>query len=274
MSIFRDPIPREVPVVAEGERFASKRWLAFFEQFYRFFTLTEAAHADRLDATKVWHGTRLYETDRTVSYECRIVSGAKAWVYVSGTMRNTLANKPTDLGTNDAGFLFYATNYVRTFRWTGSAWEYAQGERLTREIIWYPGTLPASGWAICDGSSVTVTAADATTGSFTTPDLTGQFPKGGTYDGSVVAAATPTITGATASDGAHTHTVSGTAAATANTAGSNIAAGGTLLDTVGHTHAVTGTAASDGAHTHDAGTLALSGSAEPAHVLLLPIVKL
>lgn len=241
MSIFREPIPREVPMLDAGNRFPSKRWLAFFEQFVN--PRATESSGNLADIPTAYHAT----------------------------------TNPRGLRQNDAGYIYEATDYKRRFRWTGTAWEYAPGERLTREIIWYPGTLP-SGWALCDGSSVTVTAANATTGSFTTPDLTGQFVKGGTYDGSVVGASTPAITGATASDGNHTHNVSasGTAAATANVAGSNVAAGAFSLDVTAHTHAVSVTGATDsqGAHAHGAGTLALSGSAEPAHVLLLPIVKL
>lgn len=204
------------------------------------------------------------------------------WRYVSGTYRDTLANIPAGLGLDHTGFLFHATNYLRTFRWTGSAWEYASGERLAKEIIWYPGTLPASGWALCDGGSVTVTLADATTTSFTTPDLTGQYLKGGVYTGSVETAVAPTLSGTIDDEDAHTHEVvhdhpAKTSTATGSTAvqsgaGSNVTPAGSTVSV--DPDSITVTSGAGSAHTHGITGLSITDTAEPAHVLLLPIVKL
>jgi hypothetical protein len=86
-------------------------------------TYIEGTHADRIDPEQhlgVFRpGTLFYETDRTVLYQARLDAGGNpAWIYVSGTMRETLANKPTDLGLNDTGFLFYASDYAHTWRWS------------------------------------------------------------------------------------------------------------------------------------------------------------
>jgi hypothetical protein len=220
-------------------------------------------------------GSRLVINDWGVTYESRLVGGQPNWVYAFGTYRSTLANKPAGLGTNGAGFLFHATDYLRTWRWTGTAWTYADGEKLAKEIIWYPGSAP-SGYALCDGSSVTVTLADATTTSFTTPDLTGQYLKGGTYTGSVVAAVAPGITGSIDSAGAHTHSVSvsGTTGSSSVNATVDLgAATDAALDS--HTHSVTATGSTDsqGSHTHTH-TLAVDATGQPPHVLLTPCVKL
>lgn len=68
-------------------------------------------------------GSYFYEIDRTVSYLNFLApSTAQVWQWVSGTMRDSFANRPTDLGQYDAGFLFYAMDIDVTYRWTGTAW--------------------------------------------------------------------------------------------------------------------------------------------------------
>jgi hypothetical protein len=68
-------------------------------------------------------GSFYIETDRTdVVYVNQLTSGANAWVYLSGMMRNTYANRPTDLIANDAGFLFENTGPGYIYRWSGTAW--------------------------------------------------------------------------------------------------------------------------------------------------------
>ena len=234
-------------------------------------------HAERLaqPADLTAAGTLWVETDRgNVLYQ---LQEDELWWYLAGTMRNTLADKPADLGTNDTGFLFYGTDYVRTWRWTGTAWEYAPGERLAKEINWYPGTVPA-GWALCDGSAITVTLSTAATASFSTPDLTGQYAKGGTYTGAVIAGTDGSISGATATESAHTHTVDIPLWATQGPDVATITAqaGTGVAVAPYHAHYFDIPAATSGAgsaHSHGAGTLSVTGS-EPAHVLMLPIVKL
>jgi hypothetical protein len=219
-------------------------------------------------------GSKLIIEDWDITLAAKRLSGEPVWRYESGVYRSTLADKPS-LSACHAGFLFHATDYLRTFRWTGSAWTYADGEKLAKEIIWYPGTLP-SGYALCDGSSVTVTLGDATTASFTTPDLTGQFLKGGTYTGSVVSATAPGLTGDTAAGGDHNH--GGTASVSVTVGGEivNTGDGTTGSQTTGADGSASGSAtiSSSGTHTHGKGTLAVDATGQPAHVLLLPCVKL
>jgi hypothetical protein len=237
------------------------------------------SHAQRLSipANSLPIGTTFYEEDRAVWYEV-VASGVNAryWRPSRGTMRAVLANAPTDLGAQDAGFLFYATNYYRLYRWTGSAWTYADSELPEKFITTYPGTVP-TGWALCDGSSVTVSKSDGTTQSFTTPDLTGQYIKGGTYTGSVVAAVAPTVGGTLGDAGsgaAVAVTVSGSVGAASGSTTVQ-SGGGASVASSGHTHSFSGSGSgtvSDD-HTHDASALTVTDG-DHAHVLLLPVVKL
>lgn len=83
-------------------------------------------HAARVAATPHPAGILWMETDRgNVVYQSHGVSGAAAWVYAVGTMWGTLSpdGRPSDLGGNDAGFLFETTDTLELYRWGGSAWE-------------------------------------------------------------------------------------------------------------------------------------------------------
>jgi hypothetical protein len=156
-------------------------------------------HAERLGspAAAFGIGTKFTESDRgNALYDVQDVGGANEWVWLSGEMRAALASKPTDLGANDAGFLFVATNFVRRYRWTGSAWERAPGERPTREFVYVPED-PGTGWQLCDGSAgITYTKADATTATMTVPNEIGKYRKGAAaYTGTANAGSLPAITG-------------------------------------------------------------------------------
>jgi hypothetical protein len=83
--------------------------------------VTSGTHANRPDPNAMPDGALYTETDRGyVVYEN--VSGA--WQYVAGTMWGTLNpdERPTDLGVNDAGFDFRATDVAREFLWSQSQW--------------------------------------------------------------------------------------------------------------------------------------------------------
>ena len=75
-------------------------------------------------------GSLYIESDRgNVIYADRLVGQGNAWVYNAGTDRGLLANRPADLGSNDTGFLYSATN-ASDYYWTGSAWvayDYVKG---------------------------------------------------------------------------------------------------------------------------------------------------
>jgi hypothetical protein len=79
-------------------------------------------HAARPAANAATPSRTFYvETDRgNVIYQ----NQGNVWKYLAGTMLGTISpdQRPTDLGANDTGFRFEATDALRTFRWTGSAW--------------------------------------------------------------------------------------------------------------------------------------------------------
>jgi hypothetical protein len=93
----------------------------------------ESTHAARIDpaTTSPYNPARydlykaFHETDRNIFY--RVEGSTKAWVYQSGRMTGLLADRPGDLGINDVGFLFNATDAAE-YRWNG--------------VSWTPGTLP------------------------------------------------------------------------------------------------------------------------------------
>lgn len=72
-------------------------------------------------------GSFYYETDRNVLYQVQIPGGVKTWIWIAGEMYDIIANQPSDLGTEDEGFLFVSTDadlYVE--RWDGAAWVIVQ----------------------------------------------------------------------------------------------------------------------------------------------------
>lgn len=106
--------------------------------------------------------------------------GSSAWELlfgVGGPMFGTLSpdTKPT-LTADDAGFIFASTDFDRLFRWDGAGWADASGQPMRGQIAYFSDTLlPGTGWALCDGSSVTRSTSSAGTTSFTTPNLTNRF---------------------------------------------------------------------------------------------------
>ena len=81
----------------------------------------EDTHANRLTnyTSGQQVGAGFYETDRTVIY---VADSTLTWKYAAGAYLAVVASLPGDLGTNDTGFLFYATDQSQTYRWTGAAW--------------------------------------------------------------------------------------------------------------------------------------------------------
>jgi len=124
----------------------------------------EDTHANRLanyPAANYPVGTRFFETnssqtDREVEYIIQVVSGSNQWVYLSGVYTNIFANRPSGLGTNDAGFTFFSSDYTVTERWSGTAWQYVSGTtRSTYSILaTLAGLLTASeaGWPVAEST--------------------------------------------------------------------------------------------------------------------------
>lgn len=147
-------------------------------------------HANRLanfPATSYSPGDFFIETDRTVVYVCLFDSvhgtNQNQWWYRAGKMRAAMATHPTDLTFFDDGFEFWTTDYMHIHVWsgTGAIFEYGDSDLPGR---WMPFSGPSpSGpaWYPCDGSTVTVSKGDCTTGTIVTPninnaDIHGNYP--------------------------------------------------------------------------------------------------
>lgn len=163
-------------------------------------TLLEGTHAGRLSdypATEFPEGTLFFETDRTVIYR---VSGG-VWKYTVGMYSAVHANRPTDLGTDDAGFLLWITTQNHKFRWAGSIWTFIDSEGgYIADRVSVPTSL---GWQLCDGTAtdyLQISGADIVVTAFTTPDTT-TAPSGvyfksiAAYTGVINAANGPVISG-------------------------------------------------------------------------------
>lgn len=82
-------------------------------------------HANRMLHPAILYpeGSFYIETDRNnVVYVSRPIGGALTWIYLGGQLFAVLASRPTDLGVNDAGFLFESTDTLQTYQWSGIAW--------------------------------------------------------------------------------------------------------------------------------------------------------
>lgn len=168
-------------------------------------------------------------------------STGAAWIYVTGMMRGTLSPnlKPTDLGTNDVGFLFYSTDFARTYRWSGSAWADAGFEEPRGMIAWSADPFSFSGitgWALADGSTVTASTTTGGTQSVALPNLHQRYVRGVTSSpGGTVGAATththPVDPPNTTSGAPSTTTTSGPSGTTEVQAGT-----GATVASSGHTH--------------------------------------
>jgi hypothetical protein len=91
--------------------------------------VSEDTHANRLTnyPSPTTIGSQFWETDRTALY---IANTSLAWEYAAGAYVAAVASQPSDLGTNDTGFLFYATDQATVYIWTGAAWN-----TITRRIL-------------------------------------------------------------------------------------------------------------------------------------------
>jgi hypothetical protein len=103
-----------------------KSWYLFFDRLAHManrqrWIVTYGFHANRPDPAVMPDGALYVEWDRPyVMYQLQ----GGVWHYIGGTMWGTYSpdQRPTDLGTNDAGFDFRGTDIVRQSIWSGSAW--------------------------------------------------------------------------------------------------------------------------------------------------------
>lgn len=113
-------------------------------------------------------GTPILYTDREVVY---VVSGG-VWIYWSGAMPGNLADLPSDLAADDAGFPFQAKDFKHLYRWSGAVWAFDTNDQGSNFLqLAAPGFFTTNGlWGLSDGSTYTVALGNGTTTSvITTP---------------------------------------------------------------------------------------------------------
>lgn len=81
------------------------------------------------------------------------------------------------LSSPDAGAVFYASDYNRRYRWTGTAWEDDPAAPTRFQIAFFlvaQAPQPGTGWVRCDGTSVRVSTSTGGTDYFQTPVIPAQ----------------------------------------------------------------------------------------------------
>lgn len=156
------------------------------------------------DLQFLWHN----QTDG-ITYMGIDVAFSFQFQYYYGIQSDTLASIPTP-NPWDIGFLFSANDFLHTYRWDGSGWNWTIGDGGSCWIAGFPFAPPggADAWALCDGSTVDTATSTGHIGSVVTPNLnTGAFLRTGPYTGpSTSPGSAPTSTvvqagaGATVSD--------------------------------------------------------------------------
>jgi hypothetical protein len=123
-------------------------------------------------------GTAYFETDTKLIYVVQVPSPANVptWVFYNGIWSDVYANLPT-LGIDDRWLVFTATDYVQSWVWNGTAWNFAPGSSSGYFLVVFPGitTLPPGLWAPCNGATVSVTQNNATLSPITTPVVANQY---------------------------------------------------------------------------------------------------
>ena len=178
-----------------------------------------------------------------------------------GTNLFTLANQPT-LGSSDAGYVGFVTDYAHLVYWDGSAWQWLDGDLPGRLAFW--SSAPATGWGLCDGTSVDLLTIGATltTTAFTTPNLKGTAAY--LKSGSAFSATVQPASGTTASGSTGTGTTGGGTTGTGTTGTGTTGTGTTgVPDATVLVNSGSGVYAAGTTHTHSIPGLTVPGLSVP-----------
>ncbi len=195
------------------------------------------------------------------------VAGGGPWSPQLVTVTQSgLAGLAATLNTGSAGLAVYVSDFDHTLVWTGTGWRFASGERSCYVEAFLIDPSPTTGWALCDGATVTYLKSDGTTGTIPLPDLVSApasagYLKFGTPASSTVnAAVAPGMSGRT--EAVSAGTPAGTVAGSTSSDSAGTPAGGisgvAVADHAGHTHSIT--------QSSFAGTNFLTGGATAAYV--------
>ena len=249
----------------------SKNWWLFFSSITAYLEVINdfvqsGTHADRLalNLTLLPEGALFVESDRN-NLVYQIQDGA--WQYVTGTYRLVQADISTLAATmtiEDTGLLIEVTDYRHVLQWDSSlVWKWGPAEDGRHDIAFLPiDPDDTTGWQLCDGSTINYLKGDGTTGSFTTPNLTGNpsYLKFGAAVAGPNAATAPTLTvGAINAATTGVNTV-------ASAASTNVTpSGATLVSLSTHTHGI-----NDPGHTHTMGSSSVAADGAPANYVARP----
>jgi hypothetical protein len=249
----------------------------------------EDTHANRLalyPAANSPVGTLFWETDRTVLYILEENAGVLSWEYAAGMYSAAFANRPTDLGTSDAGFLYFPSVYIHICRWSGSGWAITDGGGgyIVDSLV-----ALGAGFILCDGAAttyLTLSGADLAETAITPADENGGAA--GVYHesiaagpGTILAATAPGISGSTANTTPTNQAataVNQNTVVTAHTVIERLDDAGTGIfvfddaaaaDHATHTHTQDAHNHIQDAHLHAAGTLAVDATGEPRRMGVL-----
>lgn len=98
------------------------------------------------------------ETDRLYQFR----NSGTAWVFVGGVYIAAFASRPADLGANDAGAEFYATDKKLLYYWDGAAWQVLGPPLLASAQIWV-GDASGVAAAVSVSGDATLSNAGAVT---------------------------------------------------------------------------------------------------------------
>jgi hypothetical protein len=124
-------------------------------------------------------GSAYFESDTGLTYISIPISGTYTWIYGWGTVKCTQANLPTGLTVDDRYLVANVTDYRHKLIWGGEdpgssytgTWDFESGDGGSGYIVLSEVNL-GSGWALCNGASVTYLNGNGTVSSIGLVDPT------------------------------------------------------------------------------------------------------
>ena len=122
-------------------------------------------------AANSWPDTLFEASDR--NYVAWASDGV-SWLYAYGIHSRTQAQLTTlagTLGTADAGYLVWVTDFEHVLRWSGSAWTFGLGDFRGGYMQFFAVAPTGNGWVLVDGTATSYLNADGTTTAYTPYDV-------------------------------------------------------------------------------------------------------